>query len=47
MRIAAVIAASLAALISLMFAGLAHCVARGSKRRHWYCIACLLWGKRS
>ena len=47
MRTAALITASLSMLLLLVLAGVAHCVARGSARRHWYCIACVLWGKRS
>jgi len=47
MKTAALITASLSMFLSLVFAGIARCVSKGSDRRHWYCIACVLWGKRS
>lgn len=47
MKLAALITASLAVLSSIVFTGIAHCVSRGDARRHWYCLACVLWGKRS
>lgn len=47
MKIAGLIAASIAALSFVLGTGVWWCVLKGDARRNWYCICCLLWGKQN